>query len=254
MLRFKDHAICIRHIDWSETSQIVALLTKRHGIVRAVAKGSKRTSPSSVQRFSGGIELLTLGQAVGVIKPSAELATLTEWDLEEPHWHLHRDLTAQRLAMHAADLAGALLAEQDAHPPVFMAMCDMLHGLADPKTRQVALLSFQWQLLDDCGYRPELDRDVRTGRMLTQRRPFIFDVQAGGLTMESTTTNRTWKVRTETVETLRLLSQSGDHAVLLSDIPPQTLKRTSRLLCFYTRAILDRQLPTMSYLLSDTDC
>jgi len=156
--------------------------------------------------------------------------------------------------MHAADLAGALLAEQDAHPPVFMAMCDMLHGLADPKTRQVALLSFQWQLLDDCGYRPELDRDVRTGRMLTQRRPFIFDVQAGGLTMESTTTNRTWKVRTETVETLRLLSQSGDHAALLSDIPPQTLKRTSRLLCFYTRAILDRQLPTMSYLLSDTDC
>ena len=77
MPRFKDQAICIRHIDWSETSQIVALLTEQLGIIRAVAKGSRRTSPGSVQRYSGGVELLTLGQAVGMIKSSVDLASLT---------------------------------------------------------------------------------------------------------------------------------------------------------------------------------
>ena len=56
MSRFKDQAVCIRMIDWSETSQIVALLTREHGVLRGLAKGSKRMSPSAISRFSGGIE------------------------------------------------------------------------------------------------------------------------------------------------------------------------------------------------------
>ena len=129
MPRFKDQAICIRHIDWSETSQIVALLTENHGLVRGIAKGAKRTSPSSVQRYSGGIELLTLGQTVGMIKPTAELANLTEWDLQQPYWNLRQNLKAQQLALYGADLAGAMLAEHDAHPVVFCAMRTLLGEL-----------------------------------------------------------------------------------------------------------------------------
>lgn len=37
-----DDAVCIRHWDWSETSQTVSLFTRGHGLVRALAKGSKR--------------------------------------------------------------------------------------------------------------------------------------------------------------------------------------------------------------------
>ena len=36
MPRFKDQAICIRHFEWSETSQVVALLTQEHGKVRGL--------------------------------------------------------------------------------------------------------------------------------------------------------------------------------------------------------------------------
>jgi DNA repair protein RecO (recombination protein O) len=122
MPRLKDQAICIRLFDWSETSQIVALLTEHHGKVRGLAKGSKRTSPGAVARFSGGIEMLTQGQIVWISKPSVELATLTEWDLQNPYRHLRQDLTAQRLSLYAADLTGALLAEHDPHPNVFAAL------------------------------------------------------------------------------------------------------------------------------------
>ncbi|MEO1235807.1 MAG: recombination protein O N-terminal domain-containing protein, partial [Planctomycetota bacterium] len=74
MPRFKDQAICIRDVDWSETSQVVVLLTETRGKVRGWAKGSRRQSPSSIQRFSGGIELLTAGQVVATTRPSTELA------------------------------------------------------------------------------------------------------------------------------------------------------------------------------------
>ncbi|MBM4027044.1 MAG: DNA repair protein RecO, partial [Planctomycetes bacterium] len=38
----KDQAICLRTVDYSETSQVVTLFARQAGKVRAIAKGSKR--------------------------------------------------------------------------------------------------------------------------------------------------------------------------------------------------------------------
>ncbi len=267
MPRFKDQAVCIRLIDWSETSQIVALLCQNQGKLRGLAKGSKRTSPGSVARFCGGIELLTLGQVVAVTKPTTQLATLTEWDLQESYWHLRRSLRAQWLAMYAADLATALLADHDPHPAAFSALTQLLDDLADAHRREQALLKYQWRLLADCGYRPQLEYDVRTGRPLPQhadarrRKPqtpktaptYLFDPRAGGLTQETVgTDNGCWRVRTTTVQLLQQIALDDGSPYRSDDVEPDdphTVDRANRLLCVYTRAILDRQLPTMSCIL-----
>ncbi len=264
MARFRDNAVCIRLIDWSETSQIVALLTEEHGQVRGVAKGSKRTSPSSVARYSGGIELLTLGEVVGIIKPTADLATLTEWDLQQPHWHLRRDLRAQEFGLYAADLAGAMLADHDAHPRAFTALVTLLRELADAATRDAALLRFQWELLDDCGYRPELEADVRSGEPLTDDPDdhLLFDARRGGLARAGSPNGpgetgaiggmrnaTSWPTLPGTITALRRLADPNDR----SPTDPTDTRRANRLLCTYARAILDRQLPTMQAILSTTE-
>ena len=245
MPRFKDQAICIRHIDWSESSQVVVLLTLEHGKVRGIAKGSKRASPSSVQRFSGGIELLTMGQVVAVSKRTAELATVTEWDLQDDYHYLRRDLKAQRLAMYAADLTNAMLADEDAHPVAFTAASDFLTGLGGPEGRSLALLRFQWALLEDCGYRPELGRDVRRDGALEEAKAYTFDPVAGGLTIENGIDD--WRVRRQTVELLRKLSAGED----VSDADADSIGRANRLLCVYARSILDKELPTMGAVLGE---
>lgn len=252
MPRFKDQAICIRLIDWSETSQIVALLTEEHGTLRGLAKGAKRTSPSSVARYSGGIELLTLGQAVGMIRPSAELANITEWDLQQGYWHLRQDLNAQRTALYAADLAGALVSELDPHPRAFAALGILLETLAQPQQGAAALLQFQWDLLADCGYRPELDQDTISGEPLARCRSYRFDAKAGGLTSQQHVGQvdpdarppTAWGVRWQTVQLLRGVAQ-GNRVKSDAD----TIQRANRLLCVYVRTILDRQLPTMGFVL-----
>ncbi|GAB4108734.1 MAG: DNA repair protein RecO [Phycisphaeraceae bacterium] len=244
MPRFKDQAICIRHIDWSETSQVVVLLTQEHGKLRGLAKGSKRQSPSSVQRFSGGIELLTLGQVVAVTRPTAELATLTEWDLQNDYHHLRCDFHAQRLAMYAADLCHALLADEDPHPGAFEAMSCFLEALRDREQHALALLHFQWALLTDCGYRPELERDVRLGSELKAEKAYTFDPIAGGLTNENGIAD--WRVRRRTVELLRTLAKGEP----LTGADHETIDRANRLLCVYARSILDKELPTMRCVLN----
>ena len=260
MPRFKDQAICIRLIDWSETSQIVTLFTEQHGKLRGLAKGSKRTSPSSVARFSGGIELLTGGQAVGVIKPTADLASLTEWDLQHPYWHLRQNLTTQELAFYAADLTNAMLSDHDPHPTSFAALADLLINLTNPLNHGEVLLRYQWQLLEDTGYRPQLEIDVQTGHPIDYRLvegvgenakdpspSYAFDPISGGITcgLSVNPSHERWRVRPSTVMALRQMSTG-----LATTQDRTVIDRANKLLCAYVRTILDRELPTMRFLLS----
>ena len=249
MPRFKDQAVCIRHVEWSETSQVVVLLTQGHGKISGLAKGSRRMSPGSVARFSGGIELLTLGQVVGVIKPSTELATLTEWDLQDPCFHLRGNLTAQWTAMYACDLTNAILADLDPHPAAFAGLSALFGELAHPEAYAAALLCFQWLLLVECGYGPELDKDVYSGEPVPSASTYIFDARGGGIgiDMNARTTHDgagPWRVRHETVHLLRQVA-----AGRFKTGPAAAVQRANRLLCVYARAILDRQLPTMGFVL-----
>lgn len=245
MPRLKDQAICIRHLDWSETSQVVVLLTAEHGKVRGLAKGSKRMSPSSVARFSGGLELLTLGQIVAMVRPTTELANLTEWDLQQDYHRLRMDLYRQRLGLYGADLCHAMLADEDPHPGAFAAMKRLLDELVEDGAKpQAALLRFQWDLLKDTGYAPELNVDVATGEEIESAKAYTFDPRAGGLTVRNGLED--WRVRHATVALLREAASGGG----FEDTDGASLLRANRLLCVYARSILDKELPTMGFVLN----
>lgn len=246
MPRYTDLAICIRDLDWSETSQVVVLLTQNHGKVRALAKGSRRQSPSAVARFSGGINLLNLGQAIFSTRPTTQLAAMTEWDLRADHHHLRTHLPAQWSAMYAADLTHALLADEDPHTGAFAALATLLDELARPAHVSAALLRFQWVLLGEVGYRPELDHDVADGGALPLAKTYSFDPRLGGLTARNGIRDERWRVRRETVELLRKVA-GEPNANLLADA--ETINRANRLLCTYARALLDKELPTMRLVL-----
>ncbi|HAC09503.1 MAG TPA: DNA repair protein RecO, partial [Phycisphaerales bacterium] len=53
MPTIRDEAVCVRHWDFSETSQTVSLFLRDHGLVRGLAKGARRERGS----FSGGFDL-----------------------------------------------------------------------------------------------------------------------------------------------------------------------------------------------------
>ncbi|MBI1374411.1 MAG: DNA repair protein RecO [Phycisphaera sp.] len=255
MPTIKDNAVCVRLRDWSESSQIVVLMTEHHGKVAAAAKGAKRTTPSTMAKFSGGVELLTAGEAVMIVKPSTELAQLIEWDLVDAHWHLRRNLRAYQLAMYGADLVHHIVQDHDAHPATYHALRRLLSevggagggrgGDAKPQAADAALLRFQWDVLVDMGSRPVLDRDAQTGGAIDAGSPTVgFSASAGGVVADTGAGDR-WRARRETIDLLAAVEADDD----LSGYDAEALDRANRLLCTYLRSILDRQLPTMDYVL-----
>lgn len=247
--RFRDEAVCLRSIEWSETSQIVVLLTRERGKVRGLAKGSKRMSPSSIARFSGGIELLQRGEVLATTKATAELANVTEWDLADDYHHLRRSLRGQRLAMYAADACDALLQEMDPHPASFEAMTRLLSELVFVEGVSEALLRFQWALLVDAGFKPELMRDVHSREAIdldaARRGELAFDPVHGGLTARNGPGQ--WKMRRSTALLLREIDARGGS--LPEHASPDAVERANRLLCSFLRELLGRELPTMGVVL-----
>src|SRR5215471_16518543 len=114
-----DQCICLRKFEYSETSQILTLLAKSHGLLRVIAKGAHRKTKAGASKFGGGIDLLDLGEAVFTDAPERELATLTEWQLIDGHLELRRSLRSVYAGLFAAELVTALFEEHDPHPILF---------------------------------------------------------------------------------------------------------------------------------------
>src|SRR5439155_14679682 len=114
-----DRCICLRKVEYSETSQILTLLGRQHGLMHVIAKGAHRTTKAGASKFGGGIDLLDIGDAVFTLDPAKQLGVLTEWRLIEGHLELRRNLRAIYLGQYAAELVGFLIEEHDAHPDLY---------------------------------------------------------------------------------------------------------------------------------------
>lgn len=231
----RDVGICIRHWDWSETSQTVSIITRHHGILRGLAKGSKREKGT----FSGGIELLTLGEIQAIIRPRATLATLTSWDLLDPFRTLRASLNAFYVGTFAADLVGRLISDDDPHPDVFDATHSLLSSLVAPEHSSEALLvsvvRFQWMLLSAIGHRPSVDVDAATGRNLPESPVLGFSPSLGGFVAQPDTSHA-WRVRRETREVLEDLRRERDPT------GSEPVFRAVRLLAAYAHHLIGEEL------------
>ncbi|MBL0928329.1 MAG: DNA repair protein RecO [Phycisphaerales bacterium] len=235
-----DHALVLRTWDFSETSQTVALFSRGHGLIRGLAKGSRREKSN----FSGGFEVGTLGEFIAIVRPTQELANITGWDLQRVFWPVRRDLDAHRVALYAVDILRHAITDQDPHPRLFESALGLLGSLGAAAERGGVLLRFQWDLLVETGVQPRLD-----GEGLEERgRAFGFRPDGSGLEPDPGPEGPggVWRVRADTIGLLRRLA-AGD-AVPMGPEASGSVDRANRLLAAYLRQVLGQDLPTREVL------
>lgn len=213
--------------DWSETSQTVSLFCRGHGVVRGLAKGSKRDDA----RFSGGFELFTRGQVGLILKSSEAMANLTAWDLSNIYPGARASLPAFYCSMAMLDLVHHMVRDHDPHPALFDALAMGASELSADRPVAGALARFLWNVLVEAGFHPELRRDVRSGQPLNDCGPLTFDPRLGGFTHSNVgAAEEGWRVRPRTLAILRSFAAgpTGDQTA-------DDLLRSAKLLYAYVR-------------------
>ncbi len=163
------------------------------------------------------------------------------------------------------DLVHHLVRDSDPHSGLFDGLLRGLRALESPSDLELSLARFQWLALQECGFLPELNRDVATGSALVPAASYGFSAARGGFLSDPgrDTPGQTmpgdrgrlevWRVRGETVEILRGLSTrpevdptnprwSGEPRGPL--LLPAAIARVNRFLATYFQTILGRWPPS----------
>jgi len=176
-LRYTTPAIVLRASPFGETSQIVHLATPAHGFVAAVAKGAYRPGP----QLHGGVALASIGEALLLRRPRAEMELLSRFRQHEDLRGLCRDLERFYAASHVLSLLRVWMKPMLPAPALFGAAHTALRALARAPRENAGgwIAWFEARALAATGHRPRLEACAVCGAVLPGAA--LFSPAAGGL-------------------------------------------------------------------------
>ncbi len=174
--RVLEAAYLLHSTPYRETSLIVDLFTREHGRIAAVAKGAKRPH-SSLRAALMQFQPLRVSYA-----GRNELRTLTSAEWTGGSTTPRGD--ALLCAFYLNELLVRLLPREDAHPALFDSYAQTLEELAGGATLDEVLRRFEWTLLRETGYAPDLEHDAQDRPIVAALR-YRWQPAAGFVAAES---------------------------------------------------------------------
>ncbi len=169
-------AYVLHHYDWSETSLIVELFTRAQGRVVVAAKGAKRpTSHFRAVLLPFQPLLAHLGKP-----PKDEQAEVL--NLRSAEWAGGQPLlgaAAMFPAYYINELLLKLLVRQDPHTMLFDAYAATLAALGAGEDEAPVLRAFEFVLLRELGWLPDLSAATLTGVALHNEARYALQPEAG---------------------------------------------------------------------------
>jgi DNA repair protein RecO (recombination protein O) len=173
----KATAVVIGSFPLGESDRVITFFSRERGKIRGVAKAARRMR----SRFSGALELLTLGHLVFFDTGRSDLVQVDHFDVIHPFGRVREDLERLAQAAWMAECVGRLTADRDPNTAVYGLL---LRGLKSVELgappRRVAVV-FGLRCVEALGHRLRIDGCVLCGRRRpAERGPVAMDVEAGG--------------------------------------------------------------------------
>ena len=155
----KSLAVVIGSFALGESDRAVTFFSRDFGKVRGVAKAARR--PRS--RFTGALELFTVGQLVFFDTGRSDLVRIDHFDVLHPLARLREDLDRIGHAAWMIESVGRLTADRDPHVGLYALLVRSLRSMERGAAGRVAVC-FVTRFVEAVGHRPRLDGCVECGR------------------------------------------------------------------------------------------
>jgi DNA repair protein RecO (recombination protein O) len=171
-------AVVLHHFDYLESSRILRLVTREHGVQSVLARGARR----SKSRFGSSLDVFASGVAQFNTKPGRDLHNLSGFDLTRSRIGLAGDLDRFAAASAMAELVLAF-AQADPHDTIFDVLTESLDALgqAERETATDVGLASAWRLLSALGFAPAVDACHVCGAAIPPNEPAAFSLAGGGV-------------------------------------------------------------------------
>ena len=177
MALVRSEGIVLKTYALGDTSRIVVVYTRDHGLVKMVAKGARKT-PS---RFGTSLEPLSRARFHYYLKPDRDLHLVSQAEPIESLGMQLSDLARLSHAQAALELVDRLVWGEEPHEALYDLLVEALAALvaAPPGALMPVTLGFQLRFASLLGYRPRLDACASCGAALAPER--WFSAARGGL-------------------------------------------------------------------------
>jgi DNA repair protein RecO (recombination protein O) len=180
---YQTEAIIIKKTKLGEADRILTMYTPGLGKIQGVAKGVRR--PKS--KLSGHLELLTYSQVT--LAQGHNLDTITGSQTINGFTPLKTDLWLTSYGLYITELVNQFTAERVEDERLFRLLLDTLQNLCQANNRELLLRYFEVHLLEETGYRPQLQECVTCHRIL-EPTTNSFCARIGGIVCPSCAVNQ----------------------------------------------------------------
>ncbi len=240
---YQTEAIIIKKTKLGEADRILTLLTPHLGKIHAVAKGVRR--PKS--KMAGHLELLTHSQIS--LARGRNLDTITGSQTINSFLPLKSDLNLTSYALYVAELTDQFTVDRMENYEVFTLLLDTLKQLCQENNKEIILRYFEMQLLNEAGYRPELQQCVVCHNLLEPVTNY-FSSAAGGIICPvcSQSHSFVFPLSVNALKVMRIL-QKGDFATAIKlKMNPELAYELEEVIRRYLKYILEREVKSAAWL------
>lgn len=244
---YSTEAVTLRRTDFGEADRILTLFTPTYGKVRAIAKGSRRTT----SRLAGHLEPFTRTQLL--LASGRDLDIVTQAEARERLEALRDEVWHATAAWYLAELVDRFLEDADPHPHLYALFLAMLRQInEDAQAHEtprswLALRYFELHLLSDLGFRPNLHHCVNCDRPLRPEEN-SYSAELGGALCPSCRHLGQRRLSLNALKVLRLLQASTWEAVPRLRLEPDLQGEMEAVLQSTLRYHLDRELKSWGFL------
>jgi DNA repair protein RecO (recombination protein O) len=241
--------ICLRRIEYSNTSQVASFLTPDVGRLSVMAKGVTRAPKKGIRT---GFDLLGRYELIYTPRRAGSLQNLTYRNLRDEFRGLRDGVKRILCGYYAAELALNLTIEGDPCPALYALMLRSLDGFARGRKLGVGVLLLELGALREHGSCPRFDACADCGRPAPRQGTVAFSPAAGGPLCDRceqagrAADPRATTTRAGILRTLAALSSCPDVEAAPRLTPGQVMA-AGALLRFYMRDLLGRELRMWKY-------
>lgn len=233
----------LKHSEQGEADRLLTLYTRERGKVRAVAKGVRKLKSRKaghVEPYSRAVLLLASGSAWYVLQQA---------EAQDTYPGLRQDLTRLGQAAYAAELLDKFTFEEEEHAGLYRLLAATLGRLATGENPDLTIRYYEMRLLEQLGFRPELQRCVVSGAEI-QAEDQYFSAALGGVLSPAAGRGRPGAVPVSVaaLKVMRHLQRSTFKEAQRARPPEEIWRAVEVIMQHYITYLLERGLNSPAFL------